>query len=80
MYIYVCIFVEILAPKYQAYVRNVKLLRAGVLKLWDPQKFPGDLVKTKIPGPHPRDCFLTRDGARELAFRKLSSCFDAGGL
>lgn len=55
-------------------------MSADVLKLWDPQKFPGDLAKTKIPGPHPRDCFLTQDGAGELAFRKLSSCFDAGGL
>lgn len=42
MYIYMCIFTEILVPKYQACVRNAELSREGVLKLWDSQKFSSE--------------------------------------
>lgn len=63
-----CIFAEILAPKYQAYVQIVKLSRVDILKLWGPRKFPGDL-EMKIPGPHNRYSVPSNwDRAQEPAF------------
>lgn len=63
-----CIFTELLAPKYPAYVRIVKLSRVDICKLWDPQKFFWGF-EMKIPGPHNGDSVPSNwDRAQEHAF------------
>ena len=57
-------FPDVLTPQYQACVRNVKLLRVGILKLWDPRSFLQTLWKCRFQEEflwrvlHPGGCFL----------------------